>query len=541
MTAKTKPMSQIKQLLQLHKQGQKIRFISRSLSLSRNTVRSYLLKAAALPIGVDSLLELSDPALEAMFHAGNPAYKDNERRYDYFKTRLDYFLREQKKTGVTRRLLWQEYLSDQPQGYRYTQFCYHLDQHSKAGKPSMVLTHTPGEKLFVDFAGKKLSYVDMNTGEIIDCQIFVACLPYSDYSFALGVPSQCVVDFLYALACCLQHIGGVPQMIVSDNLKSAVIKANRYEPDLNRSMEDFANHYGCSVVPTRAIHPKDKALVENQVKLVYQRVYAKLRHSTFTSLSALNEGIKEKILLHNQTRMQQKPYCREERFLSNERHLLSALPTQEFEIKHYKEYKVAKNNHIFLTQDKHYYSVPYAWIGTQVKVIYTRTMVRIYAQGNQIAVHPRDTSMGRYSSDKEHLCSAHNHYNDRSPRYYIDKATQRSTLFGRFITLLFKQDKHPEQLYRSCDGLLSLCAKSELEDFEKACQIAIDNHNFSYMFVRNIIENKMTRQLNQDTLFNKKSLPTHENIRGKAYYNQTMNNQTSNNQTILNFNNNESN
>ena len=531
MTAKTKPMSQIKQLLQLHKQNQSIRFIARTLSMSRNTVKSYLLKAANFPDSTDSLLELDDPALEARFHAGTPAYKEDRKRYSDFVKQLDYFLVELKKTGVTRHLLWEEYIANHPKGYRFTQFCFHLDQQSKATKPSMILTHNPGEKLFVDFAGKKLSYVDMTTGEIIECQVFIACLPYSDYSFALAVKSQCVEDFLYALGRCLESMGGVPQMIVSDNLKSAVIRANRYEPDLNRSMEDFANHYGCAAIPTRAIHPKDKALVENQVKLIYQRVYAKIRAITFTSLSALNQEIKTKVLEHNQTRMQLNPYCREERFLSDERHLLSPLPTEAFEIKYYKEYKVAKNNHILLTEDRHYYSVPFAWIGTQVKVIYTRTMVRIYANGAQIAVHSRSKAVGRYSTEREHLCSAHNHYNDRSPAYYIDKASQKSSIFGGFLELVFKQGKHPEQLYRSCDGLLSLCQKSALSEFEKACQIAIDNENYSYMFVRNLIENKMTRQLDENKSVREKPLPVHENIRGKKYYEQQS----------LNFNNDESN
>jgi len=531
MAAKTKPMSQIKQLLQLHLQKQSIRFIARSLSLSRNTVKNYLYKASNFTVSIVDLMELSDPALEAMFHAGSPAYKEDKKRYDYFKSRIDYFLVELKKPGVTRHLLWQEYISTQSSGFGYTQFCFHLKQQSKASKPSMILTHIAGEKLFVDFAGKKLSYVDTSTGEIIECQVFVACLPYSDYSFAMVVRSQCVEDFLYAIGKCLEIFGGVPQMIVSDNLKSAVIKANRYEPELNRCMEDFANHYGCTAVPTRAIHPKDKALVENQVKLIYQRVYAKLRNITFTSFSALNEAVAEKVLEHNQTRMQLKPYCREERFLSDERHLLKPLPEQAYEIKYYREYKVAKNNHIQLSEDKHYYSVPYAYIGTQVKVIYTRTMVRIYVGGVQIAIHQRDRSMGRYSTEREHLCSAHNHYNDRSPAYYVHKAKQRSQVFGGFVELLFMQGKHPEQLYRSCDGLLVLCQKTKLADFEKACQMAIDNQQLTYTFVKKVIANKMINQTDNDLLITQKALPVHKNIRGKEYYTQT----------ILNFNNNESN
>jgi hypothetical protein len=158
-------------------------------------------------------------------------------------------------------------------------------------------------------------------------------------------------------------------------------------------------------------------------------------------------------------------------------------------------------------------------------------MVRIYAGCILIAVHPRDKSMGRYCTERDHLCSAHNHYNDRIPVYYVNKAKEKSPVFGGFVESLFMQNKHPEQLYRSCDGLLVLCKKTPLADFEKACQMAIDNQQLTYMFVKKVIENKMTKQTDNDLLAGQKPLPTHENIRGKEYYTQT----------ILNFYNNESN
>lgn len=349
-------MSQIKQLLQLHQQGKGIKFIARSLAISKNTVKAYLARTAALPEDIPMLLALEDPVLQARYHAGNPAYKDE--RFEYLKSRFDYYTRQLKLVGVNRRLLWQEYLQQQPQGYSYTQFCFHLSQHLLARKPSMVLHHQPAEKLFIDFAGKKLSYTDAATGEVIYCHIFTACLPFSDYSFAMAVRSQCISDFLYALGCCLHQLGGVPRVLVPDNLKAAVTKASRYEPDINRAMEDFANHYHTTVVPARARKPKDKALVENQVKLLYTRVYARLRHRQFFDLHSLNQAIAEKVKEHNQTRMQQKPWSREERFLSAEKQLLSPLPQQLFELKHYRELKVARNNHVYLAQDKHYYSVP---------------------------------------------------------------------------------------------------------------------------------------------------------------------------------------
>jgi transposase len=234
MAGKPKPMSQIKQLLQLHEQGKNKKFIARSLGISKNTVKAYLAKLASSSLDIQSLLTLDDPILEGKFHAGNPAYKDE--RFDHFKANLDYFTKELARVGVTKQLLWEEYRSDYPGGYGHTQFCYHLSQQLVARKPSMVLQHKAGEKLFIDFAGKKLSYVDSDTGEVVSCQVFVACLPYSDYSFVMAVRSQSIADFLYALGCCLEDLGGVPEVLVPDNLKSAIVKASSYEPDVNRAM-----------------------------------------------------------------------------------------------------------------------------------------------------------------------------------------------------------------------------------------------------------------------------------------------------------------
>ncbi len=517
MAGKPKRMSQVKQILQLHSQGFGNKTIARNLGISKNTVKSYLIKYRSSKLSLNTLLKMEDHALEKVFHPGNPAYKD--QRFEVLKSKLDYFENELQKPGVTKQLLWEEYRLSNPSGYSLSQFSYHLAQHLLTKNPSMVLHHEPGEKLFVDYAGKKLSYIDATTGEIIECQVFVACLPYSDYSFCIAVPSQRIDDFIYALTCCLQSLGGTPKVLVPDNLKSAVIRANRYEPTINQALEDFANHYNMAVVPTRARKPKDKALVENQVKLIYNRVYARIRHQQFFSLDQLNKAIKEHTLKHNQTRMQKRDYCREEHFLSNEKALLQELPKDSFEIKYYKKYKLAQNNHIYLGEDKHYYSAPYQYIGKRLKVIYTRSMVRIYYKYNQIAVHQRSYSTGTYTTDKEHLCSTHQHYLNRSPEYYKDKAIKLSETLGQLVEMIFTQKKYPEQLYRTCDGLFSLCKNTPIDTFNKACQIAIDNQNYSYGFVMNIIKNKMTESTQQDP---QKDLPQHNNIRGREYYNNQL-------------------
>lgn len=514
-------MSQIKQLIILNRQGKGAKTIARILDISKNTVKTYLFKLDKLLTGkraekitIETLLNLDEPELYALFHPGNPSYKDS--RYDYFKANLEYYQKELEKIGVTRMLLWEEYRLTNADGYSYSQFCFHLDQQQAAkGKPTMVLDHKPAEKLYIDFAGKTIPYIDTETGEVISCQLFVACLPYSDYAFAIAVPSQGISDFLYALTRCLEDLGGVPQLLVPDNLKAAVIKADRYEPDINQALEDFANHYGTAVLPARVRKPQDKALVENQIKILYSRVYAKLRNMQFFDVTSLNQAIKLNVKSHNQTRMQKKPYCREEKFIADEKALLTELPNERFELRSYSMLKVAKNNHIYLSTDKHYYSVPHILMGSTVKVAYTRSMVYIYHEGKKVAVHSRSFKLGAYSTIKEHLCSHHQHYRDRSPDYYRNLSAKISKVLYEYVCQLFEQKRYPEQLYRSCDGLLALARKSDTEVLEKACKTAMENGIYSYKFIKNIIENHMENESIQNNIAN---LPKHQNVRGKSYY-----------------------
>lgn len=505
-------MSQIKQLLQMHKKGDPIKSITRELQMSRNTVKAYLERLARLPDSIDMLLKLDDPVLEARFHAGSPSYKP-EQRYEDLKEQFDYLEKELKKTGVTRQLLWEEYTQGRPEAYSYSQFCFHLQQHQKARRGYLMLEHKPADQLYIDFAGHKIPYTDLETGELVECSVFVACLPHSDYGFAMAVPSQSLPDFLYALEQCLRFLGGVPLAIVPDNMKTAVIKSG-YEPTLNRALEDFANHYQATVYPTRVRRPQDKALVENQVRLVYSRVFARLRKQKFFSLSSLNQAIAEKMAKHNQTRMQNKDYCREERFISNEKPLLKPLPAESFEIKHYAELKVNYDNHVFLKRDLHYYSCPYQYTGEKVIVIYTRTMVRIYSNGEQIATHQRKLEKG-YSTIEDHLRSTHKAYINRSPNSYTQKAYDQSDVLGYFIEKLFERGNYPETMYRSCEGVFSLYRKTDKMTFEKACRLAIDNRLFGYKYLKRIIENNMADQQEPQPI---KPLPKHENIRGKQYY-----------------------
>lgn len=512
MAGKITTMSKIKQLLRLHQQGVSNRQIAITLGLYKGTVNSYIQKLNAGKLSLDELLDLEDPVLESKFNAGSPAYL--EERFEQFKALIPYLEKELQRKYVTRKLLWQEYKSKHADGYSYTQFCFHLSQLSVARKGSAIIQHDPGMKLEVDFAGEGMSYVDIQTGEAVKVQVFIAALPYSGYAYALAVASQKTDDFLYALQCCLKHLGGVPQAVVPDNLKAAVIKADRYEPVLNRVMEDVANHYGFVVLPARPARPKDKPTAERTVNLVYQRVYARLRNRTFFSLTELNTAISQAVSQHNQTRMQQHDYSRQEKYLADEKSCLKPLPESGFEIKYYADLTVMANNCIYLARDKQYYSVPYQYIGNKVQIIYTRTLVRIYKGGICVATHQRACGPG-YTTAVEHFASTHQHHMRRSPAYYIGKAHEKSVALTRLVKRIFEVEKIPELAFRNCDALLSLQRKTDPIVFEKACNIAYDNDLMSYKRLQAIIHQcALLEAQNQMTI----SFPRHDNIRGKDYY-----------------------
>ena len=518
MAGKLIKMSKLKQVLQLHESGISNRSIASQLGLYKETVNKYIRSFKTLSISIKELLQQDDPELEHLFNGGSPSYRD--KRFEDFSERLPYIEEELCNKHVTRLQLWEEYISEYPEGYGFTQFCYHLKQHTIAQRVSTVLvnTYVAAEKCYVDFAGDTMSYSDMDTGEIIKVQTFVGCLPYTDYAFAICVPSQKSEDFIYAITRMFAFFGGVSKIVVPDNLKSAVTKSDRYEPEINRLMEHLGNHYGFVTLPARARKPKDKCLVENQVKLIYQRVYAPLRNRLFLSLEELNKAVLEQIQLHNCKRMQQRPYSREEHFISNEKQALKPLPENPFEVQYDTELRVNANCCIYLGRDKHYYSVPYQHIGQKVKVIYTRTLVKVYSKGKRIATHIRIQSFG-YSMKDEHLAPHSSEYMKRSPAYYGQKAGEGSVLLKAFFELMFaSQNVPPEFFYSRCEGLLRLQRITPKEELEKACSIAIEHQQYTYKFVERVLHN--IQVLTEDEEITKKNPEpdNHENIRGAAYY-----------------------
>lgn len=518
MAGKTKQMSQIKQLLLLKKEGVSNRKAAAIVGINKETVNNYVRKALADELGIEGLLRLDDPVLEHRLKGGNPAYAD--KRFGVFKELLPYLQEEMKRKHVTLKLLWEEYVEEHPDDhYSLTQFRFHYNQNTVAKKEStstiLADMRAGGEKLFLDFTGDTMGYIDVETGEMVQCQAFVATLPASDYGYLLFVPSQRTEDFVYAVTQCLKHLGGVPRMLVPDNLKAAVIKTDRYEPSLNKVLEDMGNHYGTVVVPARPVHPRDKSNVEGSVRLVYMRVFAELRNETFFSIGELNAAA-AKMQKHNQKRMQKNPYTREERFLAVDRPNLIPLPPCDFEIVSYTDLKVSSNCCVYLGRDQHYYTVPYQHISKTAHVAYTRSLVKIYVDGELVATHTRDYRKGRYTIVEEHLASKSREYRGLNASKYIERAEKASTELGEVVRHIFYSSSMPaETHYRTCEGLLNLQRSSDPAIFRTACEAALKYGRYSYRFIRSLVESKCAGVTQAEC---PPSPPEHKNIRGREQF-----------------------
>lgn len=327
MSQKPIAMEQLQQILQLQKDGIPIREMARRVGISRNSVRKYLALIAGDPAatgGVQSNKELADKAYK------NDSLEHSEKKFEQL---IRYFTRtasELSKTGVTRGLLWHEYLELHPDGYGYSQFCFRLNEYLKHSDVSMHLEYQPGDMIMIDFAGKKQHYVDLSTGERIECQVFVAILPFSGLIFCKAVHSQQTDDLAGCINAMLRFYGGVPATILCDNLKTAVIRPNRYEPVFTDLCYQLGEHYGTTFTATRPHSPRDKGMVERAVSIIYTHVYAPLRNNDYSSLKALNTAMEDQLLLLNHKPYKNTAYSRWYYYEQHEKPLLKPLSSEPF-------------------------------------------------------------------------------------------------------------------------------------------------------------------------------------------------------------------
>ena len=507
---------QIRQLLHLKIRGESNRSISRLLGIHRNTINEYVRQLKATGQTFEALQQLDDCSLEGFFPGVSTTDKD---RYQTLSSYFPYFRKELKKIGCTRLTLWQEYLNRHPDGYRSSQFNEHLNRWLTTVDGSGKLVHKAADKLYVDYAGKKLFYVDPATAEQIEVEVFVATLPCSGYTYVEATRSQKREDFIDSMNNCLTFMGGVSRSIVVDNLKSAVTKGSKYEPVLNKTFAGFALHYGCSINPTRTYSPQDKALVENAVNLVYQRIFYPLSRQVFFSLAELNKAIRGLLDDYNDRMFSQIKMTRRQQFYDIEKDQLLPLPAQPYELRYYKIATVQKMGHVYLSPDKHYYSVPHRYIGKKVEVQYNTKTIEVFYARERIATHKRDPRPGRYTTIAGHMKSTHKFYNDWSPEFFQKWAHKYGKDVEYYIKGLIKQAAYPEVAYKQCMGVLQLVKDYPVERLQAAVIRARQYPRFSYSIVRDILKNNMDlEQQLFDTTNPSPAIPEHNNIRGSQYY-----------------------
>lgn len=511
MANKALDMTTLRQIIRLKQEGKSHKYIARHLAISRTTVVEYVKELTAYGLNWKQLQCLDEQSLDLLRKQHAPI----EERYKNLLAFFPYVEKELKRTGVTRQLLWEQYRLGEQEPYSYSQFCFHYQSFCQSLKSTAPLEHKAGDKLYVDFTGKLLHIIDPQSGELIALQVFVAVLPASGYSYVKACYSQNQQDFIDCLASCLSFFGGVPAMIVPDNLKAAVTKSCRYEPELTVAIKQFALHYQTLIIPTRSYKPKDKAAVENAVSNVYRSFFAPLRNEHFFDLHSLNEALKAQLCLFNERKYQGRDYSRKELFDKIEKETLKTLPTERFTLKKQLRALVQKNGHIFLSEDKHYYSVPYTYIGQRVQVHYTTSHVEVYAAYSRIAFHLRHRKGYGYTTDKTHLSSSHRFVSEWCPEKFIRWGADVGENTKLFMEKLFEQRSHPEQAYKSCMGILSLAGKTSKERLENACRRALHFESYYYKTVKTILEKSLDKEPLQQSI---NRLPDHANIRGESYY-----------------------
>ncbi len=508
-------MSQLKQILRLFSQGVPIKGIARETGISRNTIKGYFRTIKSRELNLEDLLGLEDLRIEHVLRA--PLKTEKERHRD-FMLRLDKLYEELKHPHLTKQLLWEEYKREYPGGYQYSRFCHYLQLYDRSQHATLIREHEPGDKIFIDFTGDKLHYVNRNGGEIIPCEVFVATLGYSNYTVVLATHSQKVEEAVAATALSLEYIGGSPRAIVPDNFKSAVNQAHLYEPKINEAFLDMANHYGMAVLPTRARKPKDKAKVERSVTISYQRIFAPLRKQTFYSLQELNTALLEQAALLNKRIMQQYDCSREVLLERDEKPVLKSLPPERYQIKQHLILTVQQNGHVYLSKTKRYFSAPYRYIGFKVHVIITTALVRIYYQGDCIATHTADKP-GKYHTIPDHMPSHHREVlAGMNENILKERAASVGPPVLAVIEVVLQRSIHPEQAYKSCQGILSLAKKTSKEILIESCAIALEYQVCTY---RNIERLALGQYANRESQCPAKytPLPDHPNVRGASHFN----------------------
>lgn len=513
MARKRQSVRKIKEIVRLHEAGFNKARIEQMTGITRKTVREYLSKIEQHGLTYAAIQELSSKELYAKL------FPIPEHQRHTLKEQPDWnsIHRELQKKYVTLALLWEEFIESNPQGCRYSQFCYHYDRWRQKLDLSMRQVHKLGEKCFVDYTGQTIPVINQQTGEISKAQIFVAVLGASNYTYAQATWTQSLPDWLGSHAAAFEYFGGVPELVIPDNLKTGVNKACRYEPDLNKTYHDFALHYHVAIMPTRVRKPKDKPKVEQAVLLVERWILAALRNRTFFSLSQLNDAIAQLLEKLNSKPFKKLSGSRRSVFEEQEKAELKPLPATRYEFAQWKRGIVNIDYHVEV--DDHYYSVPYRYIKETVDVRYSTTTITIFKDNKLLCTHLRSYQKGKHTTIKEHMPKSHQEYSEWTPSRIVSWASSIGEQTGTLVYRIINSKEHYALGFRSALGVIRLGNKYGNERLEAACTRAMSYGGYSYQSVKSILEKGLDRQPLPDE--DQRTLPRgHENIRGAEYFEQ---------------------
>jgi len=513
MPAAAITMHKLKEILRLkHGCLMSHRQIANSLSISASVVSRYANRAAQLGITTWPYdQKWDDVSLRRAF------LKTEVKTKQYPLPNWLTVHHELKHKTLTLQLLWEEYTERHPAGYySYNHYCRLYKVWLKRQKPSMRQNHKAGEKLFIDYCGPTMPIIGPTTGLIKTAQIFVAVLGASNYTFAEATWSQQLEDWVMSHARCFEFLGGVPELLIPDNLKSGVTKACRYEPDLNQTYQQMATHYNTVIVPARPYKPKDKAKAEVAVQIVERWIMARLRHEDFFSLRQLNERISELLVDLNQRQMKKHPGSRLSQFEQLDKPVLKPLPLKPYIYTQIKQVRVHIDYHVEV--DKHYYSVPHALIKQKLEAHISGQLVTLFHHGVQVAVHPRSQQTGRHTTCDSHMPISHQKQSQWSPERFEQWASKIGESTTQVVQQFLASKKHPEQSYRVCLGLLSLSKKYTPKRLEDSCHRALSMGLIRLAGIRAILLKGLDSQPLPTQTDESSTAIKHTNLRGKHYY-----------------------
>jgi transposase len=503
------PMHNIRDVLRLTAAGMSSRKIAASLSIGATTVIDCLHRARRAGLAWPLPDEIDDAILEVRLYPPRPTTKEQRPLPNWAEVH-----RELKRPGVTLELLWQEYREQYPDGYSYSRFCDLFREWEKRVSPTMRQTHIAGEKMFVDYAGTKVQVIDGITGEVLAAELFVAVLGASSLTYAEATWTQSLPDWIGAHKRALRYFGGVTAMIVSDNLKSGITKACFYEPNVNRTYQEMADHYDTAVVPARPKKPRDKAKVEAGVQVATRWVIAKLRKRTFFTIAGLNAAIRDCVEQINNRVTRHLGASRRSLFEEIERSALKKLPDTEYVFAEWKQCRAGIDYHVEI--DKHYYSVPYTLMRQELWASYTASTVEVFHRGKRVAAHRRGPPNRGHTTLPEHMPSSHRRYADWTLERIKREAGEIGPNASALVEIILREKRHPEQGFRSCRGIVNLVGRFPRERVEAACERALAIRTRSFSSVKSILDTKLDRKRPEKAA--EGPAIAHDNIRGPTFY-----------------------